>query len=124
MPPKHQIQYVYAPASGNAKDAEVYIGKPKQNNLFNTVNKAEDEKDDTPKIKTVGIERSNKIKSSRASFNFNQEEFAKHIGVSKQVITLYENANSIFNPSEWDKIMRGIDQINKMKRDGKLAHKN
>lgn len=116
MQQKTKTQYVYAPVSGNPKDAEVYFGKQKPTSLVKTTSQTKDEKDDTPKVKTVGVDRSNKIKTTRANFGLNQEEFAKQLGVSKQVISLYENPNTIFNPSEWDKIVRGIDQLNKTKK--------
>jgi ribosome-binding protein aMBF1 (putative translation factor) len=115
----NKIQYVYAPASGNPNDAKVSFGKPQAKQIIKHTTTQIDEKDDTPKLKTVGDKRANLIKTTRAKFEMTQEEFAKNIGIGKNVITLYENSSSLFNPSEWDKIIRGIDQLNKVKKEKK-----
>lgn len=119
MTSNRPIQYVYAPSSGKSRDAEVFFGKPKNEVQIKTDKQYEDEKDDTPKIKTVGTKRSSLVKATRNSLNVTQEDFAKQLGVAKNVVTLYENPNSIFNPKEWDKIMHGIDIINNLKKKNK-----
>lgn len=98
-----KIQYVYAPVSG----------KPQTKQIINNATTQKDEKDDTPKLKTVGDKRSIFTRTMRTKFGMTQDEFAKNIGIGKNVIHLYENSASVFNPSEWDKIVRGIDQLNK-----------
>lgn len=108
-----QTQYVYFPVSGKPSDATVYFGKPKPQQIFQE-KKEEREEKDVPELKTVGVKRSQLIKTTRAKFEMTQEQFAKSIGISKNVISLYENSSSVFHPAEWDKIIRGIDQLNKI----------
>lgn len=115
MKTNHKIQYVYAPASGKPSDATVCFGKPKPTQIVKEPQPI-DEKDDVPKLKTVGEKRAHLIKSTRSKFEMTQDEFAKSIGIAKNIISLYENSSSVFHPAEWDKIMRGIDKLNKTKK--------
>jgi DNA-binding transcriptional regulator YiaG len=111
-----KTQYIYAPVSGKASDSTVSFGKPKSMQIVKeSQQKEEKDKDDIQKLKTVGDKRSLFIKTTRAKFGMTQDEFAKYIGIAKNIISLYENSSSVFNPTEWDKIIRGIDQLNKTK---------
>jgi len=114
-----RTQYVYFPISGKSSEAKVSIGKPliklqsivTENDSKNNIIKDKNDKD-IPKIKKVGVEKSSKIRILREKLEMSQDEFSRHIGVTKNLITKYEKPGEIFVGLEYDIIMKKIDKLN------------
>jgi ribosome-binding protein aMBF1 (putative translation factor) len=109
MQPRKPHQIVVATNKPKTADpAQQYVRKP-QIVVASSSNKVEDEKDDTPKLKTVRPELSKRIQQERTALGWTQKELATKACVQLVVVNEYESGKALNNQTDIQKILKALE---------------
>jgi ribosome-binding protein aMBF1 (putative translation factor) len=110
MQPRKPHQIVVATNNPKTTDfSQQYIRKPQVVVASTFSKKVEDDKDDTPKLKTVRPELSKRIQQERTALGWTQKELATKACVQFAVVNEYESGKALNNQMDIQKILRALE---------------